>query len=101
MAGPVARAAGPVAVLARPMPGRVILGPASHVMPKTAWYLADMAEAQCWQCQSCGYEFNPLKGDAEGDVEPVAGFDDLPAGWSCPICDGEKDGFVLLRDAGV
>jgi rubredoxin len=28
-----------------------------------------MADQQPWQCQLCGYVFDPIEGDADGDVE--------------------------------
>jgi rubredoxin len=28
-----------------------------------------MGDQQLWQCQLCGYVFDPIQGDADGDVE--------------------------------
>ncbi|MCK7540593.1 MAG: rubredoxin [Marinilabiliales bacterium] len=32
-------------------------------------------------------------GDAHNDVEPGTPFEDLPPGWSCPVCGAPADEF--------
>ena len=53
-----------------------------------------MADQQLWQCQMCGYVFDPAK----GDDEPGVAFEDLPADWCCPVCGATKDDFRLQHD---
>jgi rubredoxin len=45
--------------------------------------------------------FGPAEGDADGDVEPRAAVQEIPADWSCPVCGAEKDDFPLLDDVEV
>jgi rubredoxin len=66
-----------------------------------AWYLAAMADQRLSQCQLCGYTFDRVEGDADGDVKPAVVFDDIPADWSSPVAAAEKDDFLLQGDAEV
>jgi len=58
--------------------------------PKPA---APAAKAARYVCSVCGYVYDPEKGDPEGNVKAGTPFEDLPAGWTCPICGAEKDKF--------
>ncbi len=51
-----------------------------------------------WQCQtsSCGYIYDPEKGDRKGKIEKGVRFDDLPDDWKCPICGAGKKAFRCL-----
>ena len=44
-------------------------------------------------CTLCGYEYDPAVGDTENDVAPNTAFEDLPEGWTCPMCGAGKDCF--------
>lgn len=45
-------------------------------------------------CNGCGYEYNPVLGDEDAEIEPGTLFDKLPEDWVCPSCGEEKDGFT-------
>lgn len=45
-------------------------------------------------CSGCGYEYNPDKGDPEGEILPGTLFEDIPEEWTCPICGEEKNKFI-------
>lgn len=45
-------------------------------------------------CNGCGYEYNPVLGDLEGEISPGTLFDKLPEEWTCPACGEEKDLFI-------
>lgn len=47
-----------------------------------------------YKCVICGYVYDPAEGDPGNGVAPGTAFDDLPAGWVCPICGAGKDQFV-------
>ena len=38
-----------------------------------------MADQQLWEPQLCGYVFDPLEGDADGEVNSATVFEDIPA----------------------
>jgi len=40
-----------------------------------------------YQCQVCGYIYDPAQGDPEFGVMPGTPFSRLPADWTCPLCD--------------
>ena len=44
-------------------------------------------------CELCGYEYNPKNGDPENGIQPGTDFDDLPEGWTCPLCGASKEDF--------
>ncbi|MEE8324814.1 MAG: rubredoxin [Candidatus Humimicrobiaceae bacterium] len=50
-----------------------------------------------WECQVCGYIYDPEKGDPENDVEPGTSFADIPEDWVCPQCGASKDEFELAE----
>jgi len=39
-----------------------------------------------YQCEVCGYIYDPAEGDPEANIPPNTPFEDLPADWVCPIC---------------
>ena len=39
-----------------------------------------------YECDVCGYVYDPEKGDPEGGIEPGTAFEDIPEGWKCPVC---------------
>lgn len=46
-----------------------------------------------WECQVCGYVYNPAEGDQDGGIAPGTAFEDLPDEWVCPVCGVGKDEF--------
>lgn len=50
------------------------------------------------ECLSCGYVYEPTKGDGKSQIPPGTSFDDLPSNWRCPICGVRK---MQFKDIGV
>ena len=48
-------------------------------------------------CNGCGYEYDVLLGDEEGDVKPGTEFKDLPKEWVCPHCGEAADNFIEIE----
>jgi len=46
-----------------------------------------------YQCDVCGYIYDPTQGDPDNHVPPDTPFDKLPAEWVCPICGAGQDQF--------
>lgn len=46
-----------------------------------------------WQCEACGYIYDPLLGDPENGIEPGTAFEELPDDWICPECGVGKEYF--------
>ena len=62
-----------------------------------------MAEPEeMYQCQttSCGYIYNPDKGDRKGKIPKGNQFVDLPDDWKCPVCGAGKKMFKPLAGPG-
>jgi rubredoxin len=48
---------------------------------------------QKYICDVCGYVYDPAAGDAGAGIPPGTPFEDIPAGWVCPLCGVGKDSF--------
>ena len=46
-----------------------------------------------WTCKICGYDYDPGKGDPDGNILPNTSFEKLPKEWVCPICGAPRDLF--------
>ncbi len=49
-----------------------------------------------YECQICGYIYDPEEGDDDGDIAPGTPFEGLPDDWTCPVCGAEKSDFKKL-----
>jgi len=49
-----------------------------------------------YECSVCGYVYDPAEGDPATGVAPGTPFDNLPAGWVCPVCGAPRDAFRKL-----
>jgi rubredoxin len=49
-----------------------------------------------WECQACGYIYDPEQGDPDNGIKPGTPFEDLPEDWVCPQCGVGKDFFQKL-----
>ena len=57
-------------------------------------------EASPWttyECNGCGYEYDPAVGDPENGVSPGTVFEALPEEWICPLCGEEQESFVVVE----
>ena len=50
-----------------------------------------------WECQVCGYIYDPKQGDPDNGVKPGTSFTDIPEDWVCPECGASKDEFELAE----
>jgi len=50
-----------------------------------------------WECQVCGYIYDPTQGDPDNKIPPGTAFEDLPADWVCPSCGASKDMFEPVK----
>ncbi len=50
------------------------------------------------ECRICWYVYDPAVGDPVWQIEPGTPFAALPAHWSCPNCEAERDKFLVLDD---
>jgi rubredoxin len=49
-----------------------------------------------WECQACGYIYDPKKGDPDNGVAPGTPFESLPDDWVCPQCGVAREFFQKL-----
>ncbi len=50
-------------------------------------------DMDCYECRSCGYSYEPTKGDSRAKIAMGTSFDDLPLNWRCPVCSAPKKRF--------
>ena len=50
-----------------------------------------------YQCNVCGYIYDPAKGDPDRGHPPGTAFEDLPEGWTCPVCGASKGEFSPIE----
>lgn len=46
-------------------------------------------------CDTCGYIYDPEKGDPDSGIAPGTAFEDIPEDWVCPLCGVGKDDFSV------
>jgi rubredoxin len=51
---------------------------------------------QKYRCTVCGYVYDPQLGDSDGGIKPGTPFEQLPDGWSCPVCGASKSDFEKI-----
>ena len=50
-----------------------------------------------FECEPCGYIYDPVVGDPDSGIAPGTAFEDIPDDWVCPICGLGKDDFVPVE----
>lgn len=50
-----------------------------------------------FECEPCGYIYDPAVGDPDGGIAPGTAFEDIPDDWVCPICGLGKDVFTVVE----
>ncbi|WP_404791270.1 rubredoxin [Altericista sp. CCNU0014] len=50
-----------------------------------------------YECESCGYIYDPSEGDPDGNIEPGTPFEKIPDDWVCPVCGAVKSQFIPLE----
>ena len=50
------------------------------------------------ECKICWYVYDPGQGDDYWQIPKGTPFSKLPEHWTCPNCDGDKAGFMVLED---
>lgn len=55
-----------------------------------------MSELPKYQCNVCGWIYDPAVGDPTQNVSPDTAFEDLPDDWVCPECGAGKEEFTQL-----
>ncbi|MBR8827112.1 MAG: rubredoxin [Gomphosphaeria aponina SAG 52.96 = DSM 107014] len=62
--------------------------------------LAEQAPA-CYECKSCGYVYEPSKGDSKSNIAGGTKFEELPDSWRCPVCGVRRNQFVNIGASGA
>ena len=49
-----------------------------------------------YECDVCGYVYDPAVGDVDNGIKAGTSFDDLPDDWVCPECGVGKEDFSAV-----
>jgi flavin reductase (DIM6/NTAB) family NADH-FMN oxidoreductase RutF/rubredoxin len=49
-----------------------------------------------YECNICGYVYDPELGDPDSKIPPGTPFDKLPDDWVCPVCGADKSEFKKI-----
>lgn len=50
-----------------------------------------------YECDICGYVYDPSVGDPDGGIPPGTAWEDIPDDWECPTCGATKEDFTLIK----
>ncbi|MBO6757332.1 MAG: rubredoxin [Roseibium sp.] len=50
------------------------------------------------ECRICWHVYDPKKGDDYWQIPAGTPFGALPDHWSCPECDADKSGFMVMEE---
>jgi len=50
-----------------------------------------------WTCNTCGWQYDPEKGDPDGGIARGTNFADIPDDWICPECGATKGMFEYVE----
>ena len=50
-----------------------------------------------YECLTCGWIYDPEKGDPDGGIKPGTPFEKVPDSWMCPLCGVTKEDFVKVE----
>ncbi len=62
--------------------------------------LTDPARMQRYECKSCGYVYEPTRGDSQSQIPAGVPFEDLPSSWKCPVCGASAKQFESVGAQG-
>lgn len=49
-----------------------------------------------YECDRCGYVYDPALGDPDNGIGPGVLFEELPEDWVCPDCGAGKEEFSKI-----
>jgi rubredoxin len=54
-----------------------------------------------YECRTCGYIYEPVRGDDRHPVSPGTPFESLPQDWGCPVCGAKAARFQNIGVVGA
>lgn len=68
--------------------------------PRKEQTLAEQAPSS-YECRSCGYLYEPAKGDSKANIPSGTLFEELPPQWRCPVCGVGRLQFIPVGATNV
>ena len=60
----------------------------------------DPKDLDRYECRSCGYSYETVKGDSTNNIPAGVAFEQLPEAWRCPVCGARKTAFSNVGPLG-
>jgi rubredoxin len=60
----------------------------------------DLKALDRYECEACGYVYEPIKGDNKRQVSAGTPFEELPTDWRCPVCGAPPARFRNIGPVG-
>ncbi len=76
----------------------LFLATKSYLAPKNSQKKSSYPKWQKWVCVPCGFIYDPVIGDKDGNIAPGTEFTDIPDNWSCPDCGVTKADFIPYQE---
>lgn len=74
--------------------GRTPAAAPTYVKQETkAGNATEVPKMKKYQCNVCGYVYDPAQGDPDAGIKPGTPFEELPDAWVCPVCGAPKSEF--------
>jgi flavin reductase (DIM6/NTAB) family NADH-FMN oxidoreductase RutF/rubredoxin len=64
---------------------------------KSKFSIPETSTSKRYQCVICGHIYAPELGDQKSGIPADTTFEEIPSGWSCPVCDASKDDFEEIK----
>lgn len=58
----------------------------------------NMSNSKKYECNVCGYIYDPAVGDPDSGIKPGTSFEDIPNDWICPLCGVGKEDFSPVAE---
>ncbi|MGQ9750654.1 rubredoxin [Desulfosoma sp.] len=54
---------------------------------------------ECYRCggPTCGFVYDPERGDKKGKIPKGTPFSEVPDDWKCPVCGASKNSFCCME----
>ncbi len=66
----------------------------NNIEPIEPVVVVDTSLIDCFECRSCGYTYEPAKGDPKNGIAANTAFDSISIVWRCPVCGSKKSAFT-------
>lgn len=75
--------------------------PPESQVAQTVEAVLESKDLDRYECQTCGYMYEPVKGDDRRQIAGGTAFEQLPQDWRCPVCNAPQSRFSNIGAVGA